>query len=226
MGGRGSGSWYRSRSYETTAGLRQLDVRQLDREGALRTGRETRWEWRDARTGEQTAWILITGGRDAITLDYKIRRQGEEWQEVAEHVPLERTPCNYGGSRPWFRCPGVVNGVPCERRVAILYGAGRYFLCRHCYDLRYETQYMHEADRLRAKAQAIHERLGGDGNLVWGFPPRPRGMHRRTYERLRWEGEFADTAALVMTLQRFGDSSVELDAGLRALERMAGDAGD
>ena len=32
-----------------------------------------------------------------------------------------------------FHLPGVVNGAICGRRVAKLYGAGRYFLCRDCY---------------------------------------------------------------------------------------------
>jgi hypothetical protein len=195
-------------------------VRQLKREGALIPTRRTPWGWWNSRS-EQTAWILVVGGRDAITLEYNYRRTGEEWQQVTESVPLEWTPCYFGGSRPWFRCPGVVNGVPCGRRVAILYGAGRYFLCRHCYDLRYETQYEDEAGRLRIRAQKIHQRLGGDGNLSMGFPPRPKGVHRRTYERLRREGELADTASLVLTLQRFEASSSELAAGMRALQRMA-----
>ena len=53
---------------------------------------------------------------------------------------MEWTPCNFGVERPWFVCPGVVNGVACGRRVAILYGPGKYSLCWHCYDLRYESQ--------------------------------------------------------------------------------------
>jgi hypothetical protein len=39
--------------------------------------------------------------------------------------------------RPYFVCPGVVNGTACGRRVAKLYGPGRYFVCRHCYRLAY-----------------------------------------------------------------------------------------
>jgi hypothetical protein len=76
--------------------------------------------------------------QDKLVLSYR-STLGGEWEDVKEPVSLEWTPCNFGGERPWFVCPGVVNGKRCGRRVAILYGPGKYFLCRHCYDLRYES---------------------------------------------------------------------------------------
>lgn len=49
--------------------------------------------------------------------------------------------CNFGGERPWFRCPGVVDGEHCNWRVAKLYRPprGDLYLCRHCYNLGYTT---------------------------------------------------------------------------------------
>ena len=89
----------------------------------------------------------------------------------------------YGGERPWFLCPAR----GCGRRVAILYG-GRIFACRHCYRLVYECQ--REAPHYQAlrRGQKLHEKLNGFGGVLEGLPPRPRGMHRRTYLRLakRW----------------------------------------
>jgi hypothetical protein len=58
---------------------------------------------------------------------------GGEWEEVNETIDIVRVPCRYGGTRPYFICPGVVNGIACGRRVAKLYGPRRYFLCRHCF---------------------------------------------------------------------------------------------
>jgi hypothetical protein len=48
--------------------------------------------------------------------------------------------------------------VAVARRVAILYGLGRYFLCRHCYDLSYQSQRDNAMYRALHKAQAIRER--------------------------------------------------------------------
>jgi hypothetical protein len=33
-----------------------------------------------------------------------------------------------------------MSGVACGKRVAKLYALGRYFLCRHCYRLAYDSQ--------------------------------------------------------------------------------------
>jgi hypothetical protein len=72
-----------------------------------------------------------------VILTYRHRSgPSGEWKEVRVPVALTWTECNFGGERPWFFCPGA----GCCRRVAILYGPGRYFLCSHCYDLVYESQ--------------------------------------------------------------------------------------
>ena len=64
---------------------------------------------------------------------------------TAYPVALDWTPCPFGGARPWFRCPLVVGGEPCGRRVRILYRpwGARYFGCRHCYGLSYRTRQLH-----------------------------------------------------------------------------------
>jgi hypothetical protein len=65
-----------------------------------------------------------------------------------------------------------------------LYGPGRYFLYRHCYDLSYQSQRDNVMYRALHKAQSIRERLGGSANMTEPFPEKPKGMHWRTYERL------------------------------------------
>jgi hypothetical protein len=92
-----------------------------------------------------------------VTLLYRCRSGlGDEWEDVKETVPLAWTACNFGGERPWFFCPGA----GCGRRVAILYGPGCYFLCRHCYDLTYLSQREDKKDRALRRAQKIRMRLG------------------------------------------------------------------
>ena len=181
MGGFGSGrpsGSGRSKAEE----CRSLDVNRLHREGCLRPGWAGNWQW--TRDGERAAWIGLRAELDQLRLIYRVRVGGGDWQDVAENVRIVRVACRYGGMRPYFECPGVVNGRVCGRRIAKLYGHGRYFLCRHCYRLVYASQSEGELDRKLRRANKIKQRLGGEPGLAYPFPDRPKGMWRRTYERL------------------------------------------
>ena len=92
--------------------------------------------------------------------------------------------CRFGGERPYFICPGVVNGGACYRRVGKLYSGGRHFLCRHCYRLAYASQSDGASDGPRRRANKIRQRLGGDPGMDAPFPEKPPRMWRLTYERL------------------------------------------
>jgi hypothetical protein len=208
MGGPGSGRWYRWQGSKTTVeGCRQIDVRDWHRRGLLQ-GWGFTWSWHTC-DGEREAWILVRvkPGRQVILM-YRVRAGGGEWQDVEEPIALAWTPCRYGGQRPWFICPGVVHGRVCSRRVGILYGAGRYFLCRQCHDLVYESQREDLPTRLISKAQKIRRRLGGSASSMEPFPAKPNGMHWRTYSRLYLK---------VRTAERVG-----LHAMLAHLEHMSG----
>ena len=138
-------------------------------------------------------------------LSYRHRLNGGEWNDVEEPVAIVRVPCRYGGSRPYFICPGVVNGVACGRHVAKLHGPGRYFLCRHCYRLAYAGQSEDTWDRTLRKANKIRTRLGGNPGMAEIFPERPKGMWRRTYERLRndvFEAEMLADQAFALRAER------------------------
>src|ERR1700729_3074598 len=110
---------------------------------------------------------------------------GSEMDSNQRYASPYCLPCRFGGARPYFACPSVVNGIACRRRVTKLYGPGRYFLCRHCYRLVHASQSEGGLDRTLRRANAIRQRLGGDPGMAAPFPPRPKGMWRRTYERLR-----------------------------------------
>lgn len=102
-------------------------------------------------------------------------------------VQLEWTPCHYGGTRAWFRCPAA----GCGRRVAVLYG-GRIFACRHCHQLAYDSQNQTVHSRALGRTQAIRMKLGGSPSLLEDFPGKPKGMHWRTYYRLRAQADEAE----------------------------------
>jgi hypothetical protein len=177
MGGPGSGNWYRWNTKMTVEGRKSIDVRWLKRKGCLRPGHFTALSW--SRNGEPAGSIGATIQEQLVVLNYRWRRgDTNEWEDIEEPVPITWTPCNYGGKRPWFLCPGVVNGRNCGRRVAKLYVAGKYFLCRHCYGLSYSSQNENEMDRALRKVSKLEARLG---DCKWS---KPKGMHQRTFERL------------------------------------------
>ncbi|MCW6512974.1 hypothetical protein [Lichenifustis flavocetrariae] len=76
-----------------------------------------------------------------------------------------------------------------------LYGAGRYFLCRHCYRLAHASQSEDSLDRARRRSNTIRTRLGGEAGPLSTFPQRPKGMWNRTYERLLDKAIEADVQA-------------------------------
>jgi hypothetical protein len=149
----------------------------------------------DPRRRACVAWISLRAEVDRLHLTYRVRVAGGEWQDVGETVRIARVPCRFGGSRPYFVCPGAVNGSYCGRRVAKLFGAGRSFLCRHCYGLAYASQHEDAMDRALRRANKIRVRLGGQPGMASTFPDRPRGMWRRTYERLEESASAAETQA-------------------------------
>jgi hypothetical protein len=195
MGGAGSGNWYRFDKKTTTDQCHSVDVRYLHREGLLKAGSwfSLRWLRAGRETGSIQGKVSGDGRPGQITLLYRHRSgPAREWEDVRERVPLTWTACNFGGDRPWFVCPGA----GCDRRVAVLYGPGRYFLCRHCYDLTYESQRENEMNRALRRAQAIRERLGGSANMTESFPEKLKGMHWNTYERLWWKHHEAEMEQL------------------------------
>jgi len=98
-------------------------------------------------------------------------------EAITERIGIEWTPCNYGGARPWWSCP------QCDRRCAIVYARGMWpFMCRLCADLTYETAQSDAFTRAITKTNKRRARLGWEPGEP--FPPKPKGMHWRTFERL------------------------------------------
>ncbi len=151
-----------------------------------------------SRRGEETGSIRYRIEENRMILNYRHRPHGGEWEDVEQDISFDRTQCNYGGYRTWFLCPR------CWKRVALLYGAGKYFLCRHCYNLTYASQQESQPFRLMRKAQNIRERLGGSSNLSEPFPWKPKNMHWKTYDRLREESEHANNLSWIIMGQRLG----------------------
>jgi hypothetical protein len=155
----------------------------LARTGLLAGRHLSGWHW--TYQDETTASIQIAGGRDAVTLHYRVRSSGEDWQSVEQRVPIRWIPCRLGGERPWFVCDVRSNGVYCGRRVGKLYGGGRLFGCRHCYRLLYAVQRDGPMDQAHLHLARLHRKLGADYDRPdEPPPPKPKWMRWKTYSRI------------------------------------------
>jgi hypothetical protein len=115
-------------------------------------------------------------------------------------IPLLRTSCNYGGTRPWFGCPG------CSQRCAVLYFFEGGFRCRKCHGFGYKSQLQASGERPRLIAQRIRRCLGGSSNLILPFPTKPPKMHWRTYYGIRQKGERFEARAFAGLRARLEES--------------------
>lgn len=175
MGGFNSG---RHGGKNTTADMRTLDVRKLQRDGLLKPERFIQLTW--SRNGKTEANIDMQVHTDRVTLDYRQRDRGGEWQAMNYPVRLAWTVCHYGGQRAWWICPAV----GCGRRVAVLYG-GSVFACRHCQKLAYKSQRETPDDRATRRANKLRERLGWQAGILNHAGGKPKGMHWQTFWRMQ-----------------------------------------
>jgi len=178
-----------------------IDVRRWYREGRLHAGQHFSCSWTCG--GEPSGNISVRTEVNATILLYRSRRWGDtEWKSVEQRVPITWSACHLGGRRPWFICSVCSPGRYCGRRVALLYCAGDLFACRRCYNLAYASQHEALCHRGLGKAQKIRMRLGGSASMIEPFPDKPKGMHWRTYDRLRHAHDIAE-ARSTLGLMKF-----------------------
>lgn len=146
-----------------------FDIRKLH---SLEPGARGSYCW--TCDGEDSGVTRYTICPTSVTLVYAWSRPDVEPVNRRLDVHIERTPCHFGGSRPWFRCP------ICRRRCAIVYGMTHNggFACRLCMDLAYASEGEDPLSRGRRKIWKLEDRLDAHGG-------RPMGMHWRTYVRIR-----------------------------------------
>lgn len=100
-------------------------------------------KWTNSWTGQETNIgfnVSLLENDQYIQFNYTRTNNDGEKENFAYKMPLTSTPCFFGGKRYWFICSASRDGVYCGRRVGVLYLGGRYFACRHCYDLSYESR--------------------------------------------------------------------------------------
>ena len=122
MGGFGSGHYCRS-TQATMEDHLKTNIGFLVELGFLKPGATGSLSW--SRGDEPCGSISVRGGQSTITFNYTFTAYDGEPESVEQNIYIARTPCHFGGSRPWFICP------KCHRRVGVLVCAGRLFACRH-----------------------------------------------------------------------------------------------
>jgi hypothetical protein len=161
VGGYGSGR--RCGAKGCIEDYQSIDINFLNRSGHLSATIPVEIAWRLG--GTHTGGIWLRRRNDGVEFLYPRDEHDTEFLLV----PLDWTACNFGGSRPWFLCPG------CHRRVGRLVRVGTCrFYCRRCLNLRYYSQTRDWRGRQLWRAQRIAEPLGGEGVAL---PPRPKGMY-------------------------------------------------
>ena len=182
MGGSGSGNRLRYGTKGTLNASNRIDIRYLKKQGMLRSGIYTiSWSYGGEPAGNVNIRVVAN---ISMTVIYRWRRNSsEQWQSKEQPIRLAHTTCAFGGSRQWFICPY------CSRRVAVLVVDGAYVACRHCLNLTYASCNEDMIDRTWRKRDKIKSRLGGDDISIH---IKPKGMHHRTWERLRWQYQNAE----------------------------------
>ena len=167
----------------------RLDVRKLARDGLLTPDCQTTWRWSNGLV------TTLAAHTHHLALSYRYTF-AEGPRDVQSNVVLEKTPCQFGGTRTWFACPR------CHRRVAILYLWG-WPSCRTCARMAYPSQSDDAIGRSWRRTRKIETKLAG-GVGEWNYR-KPKGMRRATFDRLReayWQEELLRDDALMAFMAR------------------------
>ncbi|AZR42982.1 hypothetical protein MTMN5_03549 [Marinobacter salarius] len=182
-----------------------LNIRELQEHAGLEPGRA--YSQHKHRRGKEYGVFSVVVYEDYLELGYCARNhQGPRFP--TQMINLTRTPCNFGGYRPWFICPGD----QCGRRVAILYGP-HSMLCRHCWGIAYQSQRETKLQRLFRKLESL-EAIFPDAPIAKYHESlsRPKGMHHRTFNLL---GKRHRLLASEIRLRQV-EELIELDAKFEA----------
>ena len=137
------GRWYGSGKQKADE-LKQVTVFFLNRHGYFKTGQKSgtiTWSRRDEETGSISVRSSVNDSEQYIKFIYtQTSRDTGEKKDFDYKIQLTTTPCYFGDKRYWFICPLYTNERYCGRRVGVLYLGDKYFGCRHCHNLTYESR--------------------------------------------------------------------------------------
>ena len=153
MGGSGSGRWGWHNKKTQVEVCYRWPISGLKKYLKPGTWSGTCWMKGEKETGSLGYRVLGDERPETLRVFYTINKRSGNSDDLDYRINLVTTPLYWGSVRYWFECP--LDG--CGRRVGCLYlpPGGRYFACRHCYDLSYRSQSEWHRDK------AMFERLAG-----------------------------------------------------------------
>jgi hypothetical protein len=129
---------------DTVESALHLDILDLQKKGflALAAGLPWQIEWTsNGKPCSSVGYVLEKRGGVPVSMRLQYTTTNGDPRSCDYCVSITTTPCNYGGVRLWFFCPGWKNGISCRRRCRKLYlsPGGHVFACRVCHELTYES---------------------------------------------------------------------------------------
>lgn len=202
------GRWGHSGKQEADS-LKKIDIRYLKKEGLLKGWRTTtlKWTWGGEENGSVGLEISTMGdiqkyyhdeppGDPYMRLYYtQTDNATGEKTNLDYKIPLVTTFCNFSGVRYWFRCPWYANGVYCGRRVGVLYLGGKYFACRHCYSLTYNSRNLSGLSKAAGQVISFPELEQLEGEVKRQYYA---GKMTKRYKRYLEKEEKADRQMMIM----------------------------
>jgi len=131
--------------------------------------------------GEEIAWGLITADMSGTYEGWFRIQMGS----LDQRIILVARPRHFGGRQWFFLCPYQ------DRRAMVLWmpPGARDFACRKEWgrQVAYASQFLDRDNRAHRGKAKINSRLcalGGFDPEEWDFPPKPKWMRWRTYNRI------------------------------------------
>jgi hypothetical protein len=203
MGGIGSGSEPQRTLVEDCL---ILDANELARQGCFQLGSLTSMEncWKIDGVTVAKAVLEIDLRCDRYQPQMRLTLSRPHHEDVSQMIALRDITPTYGGIRWFFKAR---NSALCQK----LYMTPRSnrFGTRQEFQLTYRSKRLCPSARARWRAQQLRESL--PGARFDHYPPRPRGMHQKTYDRLVSQLREADDkvrenwqASIIKTGERLG----------------------
>jgi hypothetical protein len=150
MGGFGSGE--RVKKKTTVERCLKLDVGRLSNDVGIKPGVYSVGELTWTNAGEErilsVRFWLEPKSEDRAVLHITSKVEADRTEtSLIEPIVLTGTVPHFGGVRWWFICLLIIDGTTCNRRVKKLFlpPGAKYFGCRTCYSLIYESAQTHDA---------------------------------------------------------------------------------
>lgn len=179
-----------------------VDMPWLNKHGYLNGWKAGGIKWSNRWGEESTIGITVDTEVEEPYAKFNYTFTHREPPEKYDYkVRLTTTPCNFGGVRYWFICPLVIDGKACSQRVGTLFlpPGRKYFGCRHCYKLSYESRNVNRRGKfgafyrffeLEKKLDQLHE----DIKIPFrnGKPTKKYLRYEEAWDELTSMGRFFD----------------------------------